>query len=383
MAGRCPHLGLAGNRYQVVVVASSNHRCYLRGQPERIGSAHQGGVCLTSGYRRCRRLRAAATENVSIAPPSSWANQDAHAASSAVALRRQASPTAPYTELRKGRLRKQGRKRRRWNLTELVVTTLTLFILLACVFIGFVIAYRAQIGPGMGALPLVAEGSQPTAAAVPPTLVATFTPAPAPTILPSTPEPEPRATIAASGVPTSIPEPAIPFPTPFTRQPSDSPPTRLVIPAISLDIPIVPVGVKTIRDVGGTRVVWADVPNAAAFHQTSAYPGNPGNTVLNGHRDILGSVFRHLNRVEVGDEIIVYAGDVEYPYTVTETLIVPEAFASAKQREENLHLIGYMPEERLTLITCTPFGLATHRLLVIAKPPEGAAPLAPEAGTGQ
>jgi sortase A len=364
---------LAGNRYQVVVVASPRHRCYLRDQPERIGSAHQGGICLTSGYRRCRRLRAAATDNVSTAPPSSWAKLRTRAGSAAETLSHQASPAAPYTELRKGRLKKK-RARRRWSLTELAVMALTLSILLACVFIGFVIAYRAQIGPGMGAESLVAEAPEPTTVAALATPVATVAPTPWLTTAPPTAESTPDVLAAAPGSPTSIPEPTLPVPTPLTRQPSSSPPTRLSIPAISLDIPVIPVGVKTISDVGGSRTVWADVPNAAAFHQTSAYPGNPGNTVLNGHRDILGSVFRHLNRVEVGDEILVHTGDAEYPYYVTETLVVPEAFASARQREENLRLIGYMPEERLTLITCTPIGLATHRLLVIAKPPEGAAP---------
>jgi LPXTG-site transpeptidase (sortase) family protein len=376
VAGRCPHLGLAGNRYQVVVVSSSRHRCYLRSQPERIGSSHQGGICLTSGYRRCQRLREAATDSLATPPVSSWAGLRTRTGSAAAAL----ASEAPYTELRKGRARKKPR--RRWSLTELVVMTLTLSILLACVFIGYVIAYRAQIGPGMGTSSLVAEAPAPTTAAALPTLVATFTPTPSPTVLPPTPEPEPDAPAAAPDAPTSIPEPTLPFPTPVTREPSASPPTRLSIPGISLDIPVIPVGVKTINDVGGSRVVWADVPNAAAFHQTSAYPGHPGNTVLNGHRDILGSVFRNLNKVDVGDEIIVYAGDAEYPYYVTETLVVPEAFASARQRDENARLISYMPEERLTLITCTPIGLATHRLLIIAKPPEGTAPQAPETDTG-
>lgn len=361
MAGRCPHLGLTGNRYQVVVVANPRHRCYLRGEPERIGSAHQGEICLTSRYRRCRRLRAAATADLVASPPARLA------------------PTAPpYTELRKGPARRK-RTRRRWSLTELVVAMLALAIVLACSFVGYVIAYRAQIGSGMGAPALVAQAPEANASALPPTLVPTFTPTTIPTVPPPTPEPgtpEPAATATAMapGAPTSIPEPELTFSTPVTRLPSDSPPTRLTIPTLSLDIPVMPVGVKTINDVGGTRVVWADVPNAGAFHQTSAYPGNPGNTVINGHRDILGAVFRNLNLVDIGDEINLYVGDVEYPYYVTETLIVPEAFASARQREENLRLIGYMPEERLTLITCTPVGLATHRLLVIAKPPESAEP---------
>ena len=379
-------MGLVGNRYQVVVVASPRHRCYLRSQPERIGSEHQGKICLTSGYRRCRRLRAAATDSLIAAPPSSKASWRTRAASVAATWRYQGPVELPYTELRKGRARKKT-ARRRWSLTELAVMALTLSILLACIFIGFVIAYRAQIGPGMGAPSVVVKAPELTTVEALPTLVATFTPTPAPTVplqAPDqrTPEPVQDVSTVSPGAPTSIPEPALPIPTPLTRQPSASPPTRLAIPGISLDIPVIPVGVKTINDLGGSRVVWADVPNAAAFHQTSAYPGHAGNTVLNGHRDILGSVFRNLSKVEIGDEILVYVDDVEYPYHVTERLVVPEAFASARQRQENLRLIGYMPEERLTLITCTPIGLGTHRLLVIAKPSEGSAPQVPEADTG-
>jgi len=261
-------------------------------------------------------------------------------------------------------------------LTELVVAMLIVSIVLACSFVGYTIAYRAKIGPGMGASYPVAQAPEAIAQ---PVLVPTSTPAPLPAIptlepAPGTPGLTPDSSSATPISPTSIPEPTLTSPTPVTREPATSPPTRLSIPGISLDIPVLPVGVKTISNASGTRVVWADVPNAGAFHQTSAYPGNPGNTVINGHRDILGSVFRYLNKVEVGDEVKVYVGDVEYPYVVTETLIVPETFASASRRQENLRLIGYMPEERLTLVTCTPIGLATHRLLVIAKPPPESKP---------
>jgi len=162
---------------------------------------------------------------------------------------------------------------------------------------------------------------------------------------------------------------------------AESPPTRLVIATIDLDIPVMPVGIKTVEEKGKTRALWADVPHAGGFHETSALPGHQGHTVINGHRDIQGSVFRHLDQVELGDEIVLYVGDVAYPYRVTETLVVPEIFASAKQRAENLRLIGTMPDERLTLVTCTPVGLATHRLLVVAKPPEQAGPDMPQAGS--
>ncbi|MBU1746171.1 MAG: sortase, partial [Chloroflexi bacterium] len=208
------------------------------------------------------------------------------------------------------------------------------------------------------------------------TLVPTFTPTP--TALAAADIPPP----AAPEPPTPVPEPVLAEPAPLARPPADAPPDRLLISGIGLDIPVRPVGLKTSNKGGRTRVVWADLPNAGGFHQTSAYPGQAGNTVINGHRDIQGAVFRHLDKVEVGDEIILYVGDVLYPYTVTEILVVPETFANAAQRAENLRLIGYVPEERLTLVTCTPVGLATHRLLVIARPAQQWAPQMPEAGDG-
>ncbi len=128
------------------------------------------------------------------------------------------------------------------------------------------------------------------------------------------------------------------------------------------------VGTRTIRRGGSTLLIWDDVADAGAFHNTSAYPGQGGNTVINGHRDILGGVFRHLDRVQVGDEVVVYVGDTAYPYTVTEIVVVPDTFASAQQRADNLKYIGLTDHERLTLVTCTPVGLATHRLLVLAEP---------------
>ena len=264
-----------------------------------------------------------------------------------------------YTELRALAAGKEPKPRRRVSLAELMVLSLGISIVLACLFVTYIILYRLQVGPGMRAAPVVAGGPGLATAGVLPNLAATFTP---------TASSSPVAPTATPGPPTPIPEPTLPMPSPIARPPADSPPTRLVIPRIDLDILVLAVGIKTVQEGGKPKVVWADVPNAGGFHQTSAYPGHPGNTVINGHRDILGSVFRHLDRVEVGDDILLYVGDVAYPYRVTETLVVPEAFASAGQRAENLRLIGYMPEERLTLVTCTPLGLATHRLLVIAKP---------------
>jgi LPXTG-site transpeptidase (sortase) family protein len=259
--------------------------------------------------------------------------------------------------------------------TEFMVLGLGLAILLAIGFTGYAIFYRLQVGPGMAATSRVADaGWVATATVTPsPTLVPTFTP---------TPPPSPTVESATTESPTPTPEPVLPTPTSALRPPADSPPTRLVIPKISVDIPVMPVGVKTIQSRNGSKVIWADLPNVGGFHHSSAYPGNSGNTVINGHRDIEGSVFRNLNQVKAGDQILLYVGARPYVYDVAETLVVPETFASPEQRRNNLRLIGDMPDERLTLITCTPVGLATHRLLVIARPPEQIAPQMPEAGQG-
>jgi sortase A len=267
--------------------------------------------------------------------------------------------------------RKKEKSSRSWSVTEFAVMGLGLAILLAFSFIGYAIVYRLKVGPGMAAPSLVVEAGAVATATVSPTLEPTFTPVPSPT---------PLVAALATESPSPTPEPAQPTPVPNSRPAAESPPTRLVIPKIVVDIPVFPVGIKTVMEGGDSKVLWADVPNAGGFHQTSAYPGHPGNTVINGHRDIQGSVFRHLDRVEIGDEILVYVNEQVYEYTVTEKVVVPETFASPEQRVDNLRLIGNMPEERLTLITCTPVGLATHRLLVIAKPPDQLAPQMPEAG---
>lgn len=370
---RCPYFGLVGNQRQFFVVSSSHHRCYLRGQPERIGSVHQSETCLTTAYRRCPRITARAPGGEP-ATAASLSRAQGPPRSSSPALREQtgsAGTTAWYADLQAA-TRREGKPRRTISVTELLVMGLGAAILLAVIFIGYIVVYRLQVGPGMAAATQVAAGPELVTAEVLATLAPTFTPTPFPAV------PIPTA---VSEPPTPIPEPTLPVPMSASRPPAASPPTRLVIPKIAVDIPVYPVGVKTVQEGNNSKVVWADLPNAGAFHQTSSYPGNPGNTVINGHRDIQGAVFRHLDQVQVGDEIMVYVGGMAYSYQVVETLVVPETFASAERRAENLRLIGYMPEERLTLVTCTPVGLASHRLLVIAKPPDQPAARMPEAGT--
>ncbi|MBN1657381.1 MAG: sortase [Anaerolineae bacterium] len=358
MSKHCPYLGLLESRDQALSVAHPHHRCYLAREPERIGNAFQDSTCLTAGYLRCPRLATRTPVVRSELRPRPPTPAPA------------ARPTkARYTELQPAK----RARRRRPKLFEFLIRGLVLSLVVAALFLGYAVHNRLLVGPDREVAAATTKEA-PTGAVSPPSSIPTAgltgTATPAPT--------SPPATRPLFPTPGYLLPPTATMPAP--RPPAVSPPTRLVIAKINVDIPVKPVVPKEVREGNRTRIVWGDVPNAGGFHNTSAYPGHSGNTVINGHRDILGAVFAHLDQVGVGDEIVVYVAEVAYTYQVTEVLIVPETFATAAQRAENVALIGAYPEERLTLVTCTPIGLATHRLVVIAQPPQLAVPEMPLAG---
>lgn len=189
------------------------------------------------------------------------------------------------------------------------------------------------------------------------------TPSPTPTLLPSTDSPPTIASI----VPTLTPIPTFPH-TP-TPTPTPALPTRIVIPAIGVDGPVVPVSWETVEVGDQTQAAW-EVPDmyAAGWHETSAPLGVPGNTVLNGHNTTNGEIFRDLYTLEIGDTITVYSDDTSYDYAVTAVLILPEAGQPLEVRVENARYILPTEDERLTLVTCHPYGSLRYRLIVIARP---------------
>ncbi len=191
-------------------------------------------------------------------------------------------------------------------------------------------------------------------------------PTPFPTLTP-VPTALPTPTVLAIQ-PSQSPPPLPTLPPAPTRIPAVSVPTRIVIPSIELDAPVVEIGWRVVVRDGQSVTEWEVANDAAGFHRGSAYPGNPGNTVLSGHHNVRGKVFRYLVNVQPGDEIILYADGRPYYYKVESVEIVPEKYASEDQRRRNARLIGYYPEERLTLVTCWPYTSNTHRVIVVAKP---------------
>ena len=146
-------------------------------------------------------------------------------------------------------------------------------------------------------------------------------------------------------------------------------PERIVIPSIFLEAPIIPVHYRDIEADGQVYHQWR-VPAefAAGWQDGSALLGQPGNTVLNGHHNAFGEVFRDLVELKIGDEIRVFAGGNEFRYLVAAKLLLPERGESLELRMENARWLARSEDERLTLVTCWPADSNTHRVVIVAFP---------------
>lgn len=168
----------------------------------------------------------------------------------------------------------------------------------------------------------------------------------------------------------AAPAPAAPQPVRQASAPAHRPiPDRIVIPAIGVDTPVVELGWHPARsDEGAIFSEWDVAKYAAGWHKNSAVPGEGGNVVLSGHNNILGAVFRELDLLRKGDEIVLWSGEEQFVYSVSQVVIVPEKHASPEQRAKNARWIGPFDDDRLTLVSCWPRNDNTHRIIVVAHP---------------
>lgn len=145
-------------------------------------------------------------------------------------------------------------------------------------------------------------------------------------------------------------------------------PTHIQIPAVDLDADV---GFATLRDVevyGKNYQQWVAPDYVAGWHFTSAVLGEPGNTVIDGHHNINGEVFKNLHLVEKGDEVIISTASGDFHYSVAAIMILPEKYQSEEVRLQNAQWIQQSDDERVTLITCWPYESNTHRVIVVAFP---------------
>lgn len=132
----------------------------------------------------------------------------------------------------------------------------------------------------------------------------------------------------------------LPAPTPAPHQGN-----RIQIPALNIDAPIV-------QGDG-----WEQLMKGVAQHLGTANPGEKGNMVLSGHNDVYGEVFRYLDRLKPGDQIVVFTSTQSHTYIVKEwKLVAPD----------QVEVMAPTPNETLTLISCYPYLVDTQRIAVKA-----------------
>ena len=148
------------------------------------------------------------------------------------------------------------------------------------------------------------------------------------------------------------------------------PATRIVIPGIGVDSNVVELGTK--RDEKG-QLVWETPCHAVGHYEGTANPGENGNIVMAGHISSpltkCGSVFKRLPEMKPGDVVQLYTEEGVYSYRVTE---------AQPTFPEDISVMQPTPYARLTLITCYPDWIYTHRWVVIAEPSLGNVPLPPK-----
>jgi len=183
--------------------------------------------------------------------------------------------------------------------------------------------------------------------------------------IPSTPVFElPPATPLPTLTPTPVP----------TATPPPLPPIRISIPAISLNSNIKEISpTEKIFSSGESVFAWEPLPNSVAHYDSSSNPGGGGNIVLNGHNNTLGEVFRYLNLLNPGDEVILYTEIDEFHYQVQQKVIFP--YVGAEAEGDLLLQVYAAPQstEIVTIISCWPYATNASRIIIIAVPiPKGA-----------
>jgi sortase A len=131
-----------------------------------------------------------------------------------------------------------------------------------------------------------------------------------------------------------------PIPTPGPEQAR-----RIQIPAIDVDSVIV------------QGDDWEQLKKGVGHHIGSAQPGQNGNLVLSAHNDIFGEIFRHLDKLAPGDEVIVSTEVRSYTYVIRKIEVVEPT---------DVWVMAPTEHASTTLISCYPYRVNTQRIVVFA-----------------
>lgn len=119
------------------------------------------------------------------------------------------------------------------------------------------------------------------------------------------------------------------------------------IPKIKCNLPIYHGTDESALQVAIGHLEWTSLPVG----------GESTHCVLSGHRGLPSAkLFTNLDELEIGDTFMLHVLAETLTYEVDQILIVEP------QQTKNLKIVE--GEDLCTLVTCTPYGINTHRLLV-------------------
>ncbi|HEU4480863.1 MAG TPA: sortase [Actinomycetota bacterium] len=143
-------------------------------------------------------------------------------------------------------------------------------------------------------------------------------------------------------------------------QPGD-PVFRLTIPRIDVsDIVVAGVDTEELKKGPGLYPECRgefEPPLCTRFPAT--FPGEKGRAVVSGHRTTYGAPFWGLDKVRVGDDILIETQWGDFVYRVFETKIVDDEDATV--------VVEVLDHAELVLTTCNPRFSAAERLVVYAE----------------
>lgn len=132
----------------------------------------------------------------------------------------------------------------------------------------------------------------------------------------------------------------LPLPTPGPEQA-----VRIQIPAINVDAPVV-------QGDG-----WEQLKKGVGQHIGTPNPGQTGNIVLSAHNDVFGEIFRDLDRLKKGDQVVLFTSQRTFTYVVQQVQVVEPT---------RVEVMAPSQEPIVTLISCYPYMKNDKRIVVSA-----------------
>jgi len=140
-------------------------------------------------------------------------------------------------------------------------------------------------------------------------------------------------------------------------------------PEFSIVIPKINANAKIIKNVDpfDSKIYQSALTKGVAHAKNTATPDQSGNTFIFAHSagnwyqaNQFNAVFYLLNKLEAGDEIIVYYQSKKYNYVVNDSKLI--------KGSELIYMDNIINQKQLTLMTCWPPGTTLKRLIIIATP---------------